>query len=84
MPIYEFRCVQCGHIQEFLFTNSSETAELKCSECQGDEMERVLSQVSYSMGASSGEKAASVPSATTRTCGPDKSCTTIQLPGHTR
>jgi putative FmdB family regulatory protein len=84
MPIYEFRCVQCGHIQEFLFTSSNEPAELKCSECQGDEMERVLSQVSYSMGVASGERASSVPSATTRTCAPDKSCTTIQLPGHTR
>jgi putative FmdB family regulatory protein len=87
MPIYEFRCVQCGHIQEFLFTSSSassETAELKCPECQGDEMERVLSQVSYAMGGSSGESTSSTPSATTRTCAPGKSCTTIELPGHNR
>ncbi|MCU0573600.1 MAG: zinc ribbon domain-containing protein [Syntrophobacteraceae bacterium] len=84
MPIYEFRCAKCGHIQEFLFTSSSESAELTCPECQGDELERVLSQVSYSMGSSSSEKSASSPCATTRTCAPGKSCTTIQLPGHTR
>lgn len=84
MPIYEFRCVQCGHIKEFLFTSSSESTELKCPECQGDELERVLSQVSYSMGSSSGDKSASAPTATTRTCAPGKSCTTIQLPGHNR
>jgi putative FmdB family regulatory protein len=82
MPIYEFRCVECGHIQEFLQTSSSEEIEMKCDECQAETFERVLSQVSYAMG-SSGSQSSS-PSATTRTCGPGKSCTTLQLPGHTR
>lgn len=85
MPIYEFRCAKCGHIQEFLITSSSDPLELKCSECQGEDLERVLSQVSYAMGASSSSsQASSSPCATTRTCSPGNSCTTIQLPGHTR
>ena len=82
MPIYEFRCAECGHIQEFILSNSADQPELKCKECQGEDLERVLSSVSYSMG-SSGDRGAS-PSATTKKCGPGKSCTTIQLPGHSR
>lgn len=83
MPIYEFRCSQCGCIQEFLMTSSSEQTEIKCKECQGEELERVLSTVSYSMGGASGAKDAS-PNATTKTCGPGSSCTTINLPGYSR
>ncbi len=82
MPIYEFRCTRCGNIQEFLFTNSAEEVEMRCKECQGDELERVLSQVSYAMGSSYGN--GSSPSVTTKTCGPGKSCTTIELPGHSK
>ena len=82
MPIYEFRCVACGHIQEILVSSGSESLEMKCGSCQGEVLERVLSTVSYSMGSSSGE--ACGPTAKTKTCGPDKSCTTITLPGHSR
>lgn len=82
MPIYEFRCAQCGHVQELLLTSSSEQMELKCKECQGEDLERILSRVSYAMGSSAGE--ASSPSATTKTCGPGKSCTSINLPGYSR
>lgn len=82
MPIYEFRCTQCGNVQEFILTGSSEKPELKCQECQGEDLERVLSRVSYSMG--SGADGSSSPSATTKTCGPGKSCTTINLPGYSR
>jgi len=86
MPIYEFRCAQCGNIQEFLSTSSSQEIDIKCEQCQGEEMVRVMSAASYSMGSSgcgSGKESSS-PSATTRNCGPGKSCTTLELPGHTR
>ena len=83
MPIYEFRCAQCGNIQELIQTSSSEEVEMKCDECQCETFERVLSTVSYAMGSSSGGGNSS-PSATTRTCAPGKSCTTLQLPGHSR
>ncbi|NSW85845.1 MAG: zinc ribbon domain-containing protein [Syntrophobacteraceae bacterium] len=85
MPIYEFRCTGCGQIQEFLLTRSSEQMEMVCRQCGGDEMERVMSQVNYAMGESASSSAAAAgPSATTRSCGPGNSCTTIELPGHTR
>ena len=85
MPIYEFRCTQCGHIQEIIVTGSDREVSMVCEECRGEEMERVLSQVNYSMGSSgtSGGEGAS-PSSTTRNCGPGKSCTTLELPGHCR
>jgi len=82
MPIYEFKCAACGNIQEVIVSNSSDSIQMKCNECKGEVMERVLSRVSYAMGSSKGE--ASGPSATTKTCGPGKSCTTIELPGHSR
>jgi putative FmdB family regulatory protein len=82
MPIYEFRCTRCGNIQEFLVSGSSEQIEMKCKECRGDELERILSRVSYAMGASADN--ASSPSVTTKTCGPGKSCSTIELPGYSK
>ena len=87
MPIYEFRCVQCGHIQEFLLKRSDEEIEMKCGECQGDDLERVLSSVSYAMGDSPSPSSrsgnGSSPCATSRQCG-GNSCTTVNLPGYTR
>ncbi|HBZ55517.1 MAG TPA: zinc ribbon domain-containing protein [Syntrophobacteraceae bacterium] len=82
MPIYEFRCVQCGNVQEILVSSSNTEVEMKCEQCQGEVLERILSCVSYTMGSSSGE--ATGPKVTNKTCGPGKSCTTIDLPGYTR
>lgn len=84
MPIYEFRCVECGNIQETILIGSSEEVEMKCKECQGEEFERVLSQVSYTVASGSSGGAESGPSCHTRTCGPGKSCSTLTLPGHER
>ncbi|HCO11671.1 MAG TPA: zinc ribbon domain-containing protein [Desulfonauticus sp.] len=76
MPIFEFQCVKCGHIQEFLLKNQNDTVELKCEKCGGEELTRVLSQVSYSVTTSSGQKA----SMTSKNCG-GNSCTTMSFPG---
>jgi putative FmdB family regulatory protein len=82
MPIYEFRCAQCGNVQEILVSSSNAEVEMKCEQCQGEVLERILSRVAYTMGPSSGE--ATGPTVTNKTCGPGKSCTTIDLPGYTR
>ncbi|MFZ2445220.1 MAG: zinc ribbon domain-containing protein [Syntrophobacteraceae bacterium] len=81
MPIYEFRCVNCGNIQEFILAGSDENLEMKCGECNGEDLERVMSRTNYSMGSGASGPG---PSATTRTCAPGKSCTSIELPGHTK
>jgi putative FmdB family regulatory protein len=83
LPIYEFRCTNCDNIQEFILTGSSDTIEMKCGECGGESLERIMSRSNFSMG-SSGSSGCSGPSATSRSCGPGKSCTSIELPGHTK
>ena len=81
MPIYEFKCLKCQELIELLVMNQNEEIELKCPNCNGVELERVLSSTSYSMGEGPG-KSRGVKSQT-RTC-QSGSCTTYEIPGHTR
>lgn len=80
MPIYEFKCLGCENVSEILVINTNETIEMKCSKCGSEDLERVLSTTSYAMGTSGGNAG---PKAQTRTCSAG-SCTTIDLPGHSR
>jgi putative FmdB family regulatory protein len=45
MPIYEFRCQDCGRISDFLILNLQEPFTPVCQRCGGAAMERVLSRV---------------------------------------
>jgi putative FmdB family regulatory protein len=45
MPIYEYECRGCGHQFEQLIRTGDTPA---CPECQGQELERLLSHVSMS------------------------------------
>jgi putative FmdB family regulatory protein len=76
MPIYEFRCLGCGHVFEFLKLKK-ETEGMKCPKCKSPELERVLSTVN--MAKSSSGKAKS----TVKSCG-GGTCATIEIPGHKR
>ncbi|MCX7822482.1 MAG: zinc ribbon domain-containing protein [Syntrophobacterales bacterium] len=82
MPIYEFRCVKCGNIEEVLFISSKEEIKLHCNQCGGEEFERIVSRTSHFVKTSfsSGEG----PSLTSRSCSPGSSCSTITLPGYTK
>ncbi|MGC8493080.1 MAG: FmdB family zinc ribbon protein [Syntrophobacteraceae bacterium] len=82
MPIYEFRCTSCSNVEEFIVSGSREI-EMKCSACGGEDLERIISKTNYAMGPS-GSSGSAGPSATTRTCGPGQSCTSIELPGYSR
>ncbi len=44
MPIYEYRCNDCGKISEFLFIKSDEPLP-QCKRCKSKKMTRVLSRV---------------------------------------
>ena len=41
MPLYEYRCLGCGHEFEILVLTSSKT--IACPSCAGDSLERILS-----------------------------------------
>ena len=45
MPIYEYRCDDCGKISEFLLIKTDETFIPQCKRCKSKKMSRVLSKV---------------------------------------
>jgi putative FmdB family regulatory protein len=81
MPIYEFRCLRCNDCFEFLLMNQDDQVELRCPKCESEDFERVISVSGHSMGCESGENKSA--QSQTRSC-PSGSCTTYNLPGHSR
>jgi len=45
MPIYEYRCEECGKISEFLIIKAEDKAAPQCKRCKSKKMSRVLSRV---------------------------------------
>ena len=45
MPIYEYRCKDCGKISEFLLMKTDEAFIPQCKRCKSKKMSRVLSRV---------------------------------------
>ncbi|MBN1849174.1 MAG: zinc ribbon domain-containing protein [Deltaproteobacteria bacterium] len=78
MPIFEFRCMKCGHVFERLFLSSDEKIDMACPKCQSDTFERVVSRSSHTLGYGPGENK---PKITTKSCGPSNQCMTIDIPG---
>jgi len=77
MPIFEFRCFDCGHIFEQLFVSSKENVSLTCPRCGCRSLDRVVSKTNYAMGSGAGPKG---PSFTANTCA-SGSCMTMDIPG---
>ena len=46
MPIYEYRCKECGDISEFL-TGLGKEERISCQSCGSLEMERIMSMASF-------------------------------------
>ncbi len=78
MPIFEFRCLECGNIFEKLFIDGQEQVEIKCPKCNSESFDRVISKTNYVMGAGKDGKK---PKLTSRSCSPGSSCYTLELPG---
>ena len=81
MPIFEFRCLDCGNLFEKLVVKSDEQMDLVCPACKCRACERVVSRTNYVMGAGPGGKQ---PKITTKSCGPSNQCMTLDLPGPTK
>jgi putative FmdB family regulatory protein len=81
MPIYEFRCAQCGEIFEKLFMTSDESAELSCPKCSAYTIEKVVSATNYALGVGGGTNE---PKISAKACGSGNQCMTLDLPGHTK
>ena len=45
MPIYEYRCEDCGRISEFLLIRTDEIFVPQCKRCRSRKMSKVLSKV---------------------------------------
>ncbi|MBW1820220.1 MAG: zinc ribbon domain-containing protein [Deltaproteobacteria bacterium] len=81
MPIYEFKCLKCQEFFELLVINNDDEAKLQCPKCNSKEFERVLSVTNFAAGSGTGGNQGSA--VTDRTCS-GGSCTTYDIPGHTR
>ena len=81
MPIFEFRCLECGDLFEKIFLSSYEKVDIACPECQSMSFERVVSRTNYAMGAGPG---GNKPKITTKSCAPGSKCMTMDIPGPTK
>ena len=61
MPIYEFRCTECGQVFEELVMRSSDQQDLACPRCAAREVERVLSACSVGPSGEGASAASCVP-----------------------
>ena len=66
MPTYSYICKDCGEKFDLLIGVTSEKPELKCKECNSENIEKLLS--GFSIGVSM-DKFSSGPSCSTGTCG---------------
>ncbi|MBU2487861.1 MAG: zinc ribbon domain-containing protein [Proteobacteria bacterium] len=82
MPIYEFKCRDCGEFFEILVMSkdAEAEAEAKCPKCESQEFERVLSATNHAVGASDGGGGREKATTQTRNCSAGN-CTTYTIPG---
>ncbi len=68
MPLYEYKCQDCGHVTEILQRGSEKEPDLQCSECGSRQLRRKFSVFGTVIGGSniggSNEIAASCPTGT--------------------
>lgn len=78
MPIYEFRCLQCGNLFEKLFTSMDQEFDVACPQCRSKTFERVISRSNHMMSSGKGGPKTKV---TTKSCGGGNGCVTLDIPG---
>lgn len=53
MPMYEYRCRDCGTVSEFLVGVSSDEPRLECGSCGSRKLNRMISVMNFTMGSKS-------------------------------
>ena len=53
MPIYEYRCEECGRVFEMLRRYSDADRDLKCPVCESEDIRRQVSSFAASFGSGS-------------------------------
>ncbi|MFC1714089.1 FmdB family zinc ribbon protein [Candidatus Poribacteria bacterium] len=53
MPIYEYKCNECGGVQEVLHTGMRDVESVKCTDCGSGDLTRLISAFNVSMGGTS-------------------------------
>ncbi len=81
MPLYEFRCLKCNECFEFLVMKKEEQVALRCPKCKSEDFERVLSVSGHCLGSDSSKGGGA--QLQTLSC-PGGTCTTYDIPGHSR
>ncbi len=65
MPIYEYRCEDCGHQFEYLLIGKE---EVTCPKCKSKNLSRLISACKFSFGAESGRSNTSIKANSCSTC----------------
>jgi len=50
MPIYEYKCRDCGKVSEFLVGVTKDEPEIKCAFCKSKKLDKLFSQSFVSTG----------------------------------
>lgn len=79
MPIYEFRCGGCEKVFD-LMVLPGDKLEMKCPECDCQELTKMMSAASHNLGRSNYKFKGGPGGVNHRSCG-SGSCTTIDIPG---
>ena len=66
MPIYEYRCKQCGAKFDKLVKLSAQLPEIECPKCGAHKADKAVSKLGMAGNSSSGKSFGSAPSS----CGP--------------
>ncbi len=48
MPMYEFKCKQCGsQFEELILSSSASEEKIDCPDCGSDDVEKLMSAISF-------------------------------------
>jgi putative FmdB family regulatory protein len=66
MPIYEFKCGDCGDVFEYLCFNTEDTEKIKCKSCGSENTMKLMSTFSSAAGSTLG----TAPMSSSSACSP--------------